>query len=154
MEGWVNVDHNAEYKPDKVVDLSKYPFPFPANSAEEIYCGHLIEHIPDITKFLLELYRIAKNGCIIHIRYPVFTSRSAYADPTHVHYLSHVSLQYYEDVHLDQPEKIFPSNLRLKKVSKEAKCFFLKVKNERLLNILEHLRIPLQEVYIKFMVVK
>jgi predicted SAM-dependent methyltransferase len=154
MDGWVNVDHNPDCNPDRIADLSKYPFPFPTNSMDEIYCSHLVEHIPDITKFMLELYRIAKNGCIIHIKYPLFTSRSAYADPTHVHQLSHMSLQYYEDTHLQQPEKIFPRKLRLKKIDKEVKCFFLKIRNDRILNMMENFRIPMQETYIKFQAIK
>ncbi len=151
---WINVDINPDTKPDIVLDISKLPLPFPDNCADEIECSHIVEHIRDITAFLLELYRIASNGCIIHIRYPVFTSRSAYADPTHVHYMTHASLDYYEDVHLTENHRIFPKHLKLRKIHKEVRCFFLTIKNERIMTLLENLRIPVKEVYVRYMVLK
>ena len=106
IEEWVNLDYNRMYKPDVVWNLNKLPLPFPKNSFVEIKCNHIIEHLDDILKFMKELYRIGKNGCIIQIRYPHFSHRSAFADPTHKHYLSHASLQYFENNHLEEPEAL------------------------------------------------
>jgi len=121
LKGWVNVDYNPEYKPDMVVDLNKIPLSWKDNTIDEINCFHIIEHLNDIRAFMKELYRIGKNGCVIHFRYPHFSDRSAYADPTHKHYLSHASLQYFEEVHLKEPEAL-THDIRFRTIRKKVNC--------------------------------
>ena len=66
--GWVNVDVWPDTKPDKVADVRDLPFA--DNSAQSIYCGHVLEHVPfqDIPRTCAELRRVlAQDGqlCVV-----------------------------------------------------------------------------------------
>jgi len=117
-DGWVNLDYNSEYDPDIQADLNK-PLPLEDNTVDEIICHHCVEHLNNIINFIKEIYRVSANNCLIQIRYPHFSDRSAYADPTHRHYLSHASLQYFEDVHLNEPHALIHS-VRLRTIKKRV----------------------------------
>ena len=45
-EGWVNVDRLALPGVDEAVDLFSFPWPFATSSCEEMYAGHIVEHVP------------------------------------------------------------------------------------------------------------
>lgn len=152
-KGWRTLDINPDANPDILTDLND-GIPLRDSSVSEIRAYHVIEHISDITKFMSECWRVGKNGCVVHIRYPHFSSRSAYADPTHRHWLGHCSLEYYEDKHLSENQRIFPAHLKLRLLEKRAHCFGIRIESQRLIALLENLRIPIQEIEIKFMVVK
>ena len=44
VEGYINVDLYSEAR-DLQCDLSKFPYPFKDNSADEIVMSHVIEHL-------------------------------------------------------------------------------------------------------------
>lgn len=80
LDGYVNVD--VVGKPDKVWDLSVYPWPFEDNSADEIFSEHFLEHVSDYDQTILEMYRILKSNGILHFRVPHFRSACT---PWHLH---------------------------------------------------------------------
>lgn len=61
-EGYVNVDFRATHPTVQVVDLSKFPWPFENQSADEILMLDFLEHFPyaQTQRILLECYRILK----------------------------------------------------------------------------------------------
>jgi SAM-dependent methyltransferase len=74
VEGFVDVVH----------DLNKTPYPFKANSIDEIHMYHVLEHLDNPVKKLEELYRILKPNGILYIRVPHFSSLGAFTDITHI----------------------------------------------------------------------
>lgn len=88
---WINLDFVKFPGVDKVHDLNKFPYPFKNDEFEEVYCSHILEHVPDLTKVIAELYRICKDRAIIRIRAPHFSSFSYYTDPTHKIPFGHLS---------------------------------------------------------------
>lgn len=80
---------------DIVCDLFKFPYPFPDNSVDEVFCSHFIEHLPMeyvivdgkpkdmLFAFLDEVHRILKPGCTARLIFPCATSTRAFQDPTH-----------------------------------------------------------------------
>lgn len=54
--GWMNIDIAPYPGVDQVADA--YCLPFDDESAEEIYAGHIFEHMSNPVKFLLECWRI------------------------------------------------------------------------------------------------
>jgi len=86
LEGYVNLDYNSEYKIDVKHDLNQFPYPFPDNHFDEIYCSHILEHVVDLFKVMDELVRISKDKTIIHIRVPHFSNPNGYNDLTHVRF--------------------------------------------------------------------
>lgn len=61
FDGYVNVDIVPYPGVDKVADIGKAErLPFDDNTADEIYAGHLFEHMDNPIKLLLECWRILK----------------------------------------------------------------------------------------------
>lgn len=82
-EDCLNVDIKGKY--DKYVDLNLIPYPFDDNEFDVIYMINVLEHLkPTPYETLNELYRISKNGCIIHIEVPYCHSQSANS-MNHIH---------------------------------------------------------------------
>lgn len=105
-EGFVGADLNA---PDVRfrVDLTKYPWPWADDSADELHCSHYVEHIPareveerDLSRvgqewrdlflgqdhlfaFFDECYRVLKPGGSMQVIVPALQSVRAFQDPTH-----------------------------------------------------------------------
>lgn len=76
LPGFVNCDADEALNPDKVVDLTKFPYEFENASASQIIMTHTIEHIQ--SRFheavLLEFNRILIPGGELIIAYPEFKS--------------------------------------------------------------------------------
>lgn len=75
LTGYVNVDNNPLLVRKGIVthDLNKFPYPFADNTFDEIRMDHVLEHLEDPLDVLIELYRIARNGCKVFIRCPHFS---------------------------------------------------------------------------------
>jgi predicted SAM-dependent methyltransferase len=88
IEGWVNVDLFPACNPDMVVNLEHFPYPWEDNSVDKILLNHVLDHLGQLTevylKIIQELYRICKNGAIIHIRVPHPRHDDFIGDLTHV----------------------------------------------------------------------
>jgi SAM-dependent methyltransferase len=80
LEGYVNVD--VVGTPDKVCDLSAFPWPFEDDSADEIFSEHFLEHVIDFEKTILEIHRILKPNGVLHFRVPHFRNACT---PGHLH---------------------------------------------------------------------
>ena len=98
-EGFYGVDLVQCPGVDLVLDLFKFPWPWPDNSVDEVFSSHFIEHIPHacacsadhidpFLKFLDEVWRILKPGGKATLIGPYYTSMGAWQDPTHARALS------------------------------------------------------------------
>lgn len=86
FEGFLNIDYDPLVEPDYVVSLDdvNIKLPFDDNTIEEIKAHHILEHIGDgFIPLMKELYRVAKNGCILDIIVPHHFHEVFYGDPTH-----------------------------------------------------------------------
>jgi len=77
-EGYLNIDLSPSVKPDMLLDLGKFPYPFKDNSVSAIYSEDLLEHFPkhDLFKVLEEWHRISKPGAIWELKLPFYNSSS------------------------------------------------------------------------------
>ena len=100
IKNYINVDKFDTFKPDIVHDLEKFPYPFEDNSVDDIILSHVLEHIgqnpDDFNKIMKELYRICKNGSLIHITVPHPRHDDFLADPTHVRPITVLGLSLYD----------------------------------------------------------
>lgn len=119
-EDWVNIDAAKIDGIDEVVNLFEYPWPWADNSADEIWCSHLIEHIPHLAMlaftperpyketlanmarldgwyaFFHEVHRVLKPGGIFHAITPHGQSVSGMTDPTHTRYILPGTFSYFK----------------------------------------------------------
>ena len=73
IDGFIGVDSNLNVTADIAHDLNKFPYPFADNSVDEIIMDHVLEHLNDPIKIIIELYRISKDGAKIKIKAPHFS---------------------------------------------------------------------------------
>ena len=95
-EGAVGIDISEDTEADVIHDLNVFPYPFVNSEFDYVYADNIIEHIDDVVKVLEELHRIAKNGATIKIIVPFFRSVYACIDPTHKHFFTVRSFDYFD----------------------------------------------------------
>lgn len=86
IEGYANIDSDAECKPDFCFDITEPNWPLEDNTVEEVLAEHVIEHLDGqkgYATFWKELYRVCKDGAIIKIEVPHWEHDTFHHDPTH-----------------------------------------------------------------------
>lgn len=87
---WVNVDARWQegMDPDRdlLLDLADpdVALPFADGTVDEIFCSHIVEHLPTILPLVGELWRVSADGGRMTVRAPHGGSDDAWEDPTHV----------------------------------------------------------------------
>jgi SAM-dependent methyltransferase len=109
-EDAVNIDLVAETNPDIVHNLDCLPWPLPAGTFEECHAYDVIEHLSDVVAVMEEIYRVSRDGAVVCITVPHFSSSNAFTDPTHRHYFSIFSFNYFTGEH----EFSFYTNVRFR----------------------------------------
>lgn len=92
--GAIGIDRLPLPSVDIIHDLDVYPYPLSDNSFDRIVLNNSIEHVDDPIRVLVELHRIARDGAIIHIETPHYSSCDYYTDPTHKHPFSSRTFDY------------------------------------------------------------
>lgn len=111
--GAVGIDFSPNSDADIVHDLNVFPYPLPDNEFDAIVCDGILEHLDDIVKVMEELHRIARPNAQVLITTPYFASVDAFTDPTHRHYFSARSFDYFTG---EFPEyRFYSSTARFKK---------------------------------------
>lgn len=98
----INADHIAIKD-----DLNVYPWPIKDNSADIVLAFHFMEHVGDLFRAFQEIYRISKNGARIVIEVPHFRYSSAFKDPTHIHFFTCKTFNYFLKPNHTYPELPF-----------------------------------------------
>ena len=97
MPGWINVDRIAACAPDQVVDLERFPWPWPDASVDELLLSHVLEHLgADPSVYIgvfKEMWRVCRNGATVTIVVPHPRHDDFLADPTHVRAVTGAGLQ-------------------------------------------------------------
>lgn len=93
--GAIGIDFNKYTDADIIHDLNQFPYPFEDNTFDNIVINHCLEHLNDVVMVMEEIYRIGKNGAVVEINAPYFTSVDAFADPTHKHFFTARSFDYF-----------------------------------------------------------
>jgi SAM-dependent methyltransferase len=97
-EGWVNVDCQARVKPDLVVDLGVFPWPWESDSIDEIYSSHVFEHLHDALGTMRECYRVLKPGGTLEVVVPFACNYAYFQDPTHYRPWTDITVRYFLNI--------------------------------------------------------
>ena len=95
LNGAVGLDRLKLAAVDVVHDLDRTPWPFTEGSFDVIYAHSVVEHVGDIVAFFDESWRILKPGGRMVIAVPYFRCVDAFTDPTHTHFFTAHSLDYF-----------------------------------------------------------
>jgi SAM-dependent methyltransferase len=91
----VGVDINPNSDADVIANLDASSYPFATDSFDLVYCDGIIEHLTNVIRVMEEIHRIARPHAQVIIITPYFTSMDAYTDPTHKHYFSARTFDYF-----------------------------------------------------------
>ena len=80
---------------DIIHNLNSYPWPFSKNEFDEVLCFMILEHLDDYIKALEEIWKITKHKGIVKITVPFFPSMYAAIDPTHKHFFTYFTFDYF-----------------------------------------------------------
>ena len=95
-EGFINIDSRESVKPDIVWDLEKgLPPNIAYNSVTGVYASHIFEHIKNFIPLMQDIYKVCKNKAKVVAIVPLYTSKHAFGDPTHVRYFADYTFQYF-----------------------------------------------------------
>lgn len=95
LPGALGMDIVSDSHADVVHDVNKTPWPFSGNNFDIILLNHVLEHVDDVLAALGEVHRVGKPGSRVVIQVPYFRSIDAFNDPTHRHFFTARSLDYF-----------------------------------------------------------
>lgn len=98
--GAIGVDYSDRHNADVIHDLNEFPYPFEAESIDQIYLDNVLEHLNDPMKVMGEVHRITKLGGSVKVIVPYFRSVWAFIDPTHKTFYAVDSFAYYDPDHI------------------------------------------------------
>lgn len=98
LKGAVGIDVLSLSAVDVVHNLDLMPWPFANESFDVIYAHSVVEHISDLVAFFDESWRILKPGGRIVMAVPYFRCVDSFTDPTHKHFFTTRSLDYFLDI--------------------------------------------------------
>lgn len=84
---------------DIVHDLNEFPYPFAADSIDEIWMDQVLEHLEKPVRVMEEIYRICRPGARITISVPYFRSFYSVIDPTHRNFFGVYWFCYFDPGH-------------------------------------------------------
>ena len=109
---WLNLDLNAAWQPDAVVDIASPALvgstvdterfgavALQENDFEAAIANDVLEHIHDLTTAMTNVLRLLMPGGILNVMVPYDLSLGAWQDPTHVRAFNERSWLYYTDWH-------------------------------------------------------
>jgi SAM-dependent methyltransferase len=97
LPGYVNCDILPQVAADRHFDLNCFPYPFEDGCADEILLDNVLEHLAEIPPVMEELHRLLRGGGIVRIFVPYGKTDWALQDPTHRHYFTEKSMDYFCD---------------------------------------------------------
>lgn len=94
------LDMVAAHKPDVIHDLNRRPLPFNDNTFDEIHAYEVLEHIgrqgdwEEFFQEFAEYWRILKTDGVLLATVPLWSSMSAWGDPSHTRVISNMTLSF------------------------------------------------------------
>jgi predicted SAM-dependent methyltransferase len=95
LTGAIGMDILSLPTVDVVCDVNNTPWPFTDNTFDLVFLNHCLEHVNDVVATLEEIHRILKPGGRVVIQVPYFRCVDAYNDPTHKHFFTSLTLDYF-----------------------------------------------------------
>jgi SAM-dependent methyltransferase len=93
VAGAIGMDVNPRTAADVIHDLDELPYPFAADSFDEVIGRHVIEHVKDPMAVMCELHRITRAGGIVKLVAPHWTNPDFATDLTHRNHLNSYSFR-------------------------------------------------------------
>jgi len=93
--GAITIDRVDSPAVDVVGDVLEVLATLADGTVDEIYSSHLLEHLPDIGRFLREASRVLRHGGTLETVVPHFSNPYFYSDPTHRSFFGLYTFSYF-----------------------------------------------------------
>ncbi|MET0626299.1 MAG: methyltransferase domain-containing protein [Pyrinomonadaceae bacterium] len=97
VAGAFNVDAAQGVGADLVCDLNVRPWPFPSDHFREVLAYDVVEHLDELVAVFEEIHRVCRDGAIVRITVPHYSSPEAFTDPTHRHFFAYSTFEYFTE---------------------------------------------------------
>jgi SAM-dependent methyltransferase len=100
-DGFINIDliDAADLKIDLETVGREKKLPYPDGSVELTLCSHILEHLHNFKDLMNELHRVTKPGGVLTVLVPIYPSKQAFQDPTHVRFFTDETFSYVNQEH-------------------------------------------------------
>jgi SAM-dependent methyltransferase len=98
------VDISPNSQADIIHNLDRFPYPIDSDRYDLIIMQDVLEHLEDVPGVMNEIYRVARNGAVVRIRTPHYSSSYAYNDPTHKRFFG---VFIFDGFDADQPNNLY-----------------------------------------------
>jgi len=95
LPGAQGMDKLALSGVDIVHDFNRMPWPLKDSSCDVVLMNQALEHADDVVAVMNETHRVLRPGGRAIIQVPYFRSVDAYTDPTHKHFFTARTLDYF-----------------------------------------------------------
>ncbi|MEW6008478.1 MAG: methyltransferase domain-containing protein [Candidatus Omnitrophota bacterium] len=93
-EGYIGVDI-VDLEGVDIVCSIENGIPINNDCVDKIHSVYFFEHINNLIFLFQEIYRICKNGAIVKITVPYYSSINAFKDPTHKQFFTEETFRYF-----------------------------------------------------------
>jgi SAM-dependent methyltransferase len=96
---YINIDC-IDMSPDEPylqLDLEVARLPFLANSLDEVFAAHILEHLHNFPKLLNEIHRVLKPNGTVTVHVPCYPAVECFQDPTHVRMFTDKTFEYFTE---------------------------------------------------------
>lgn len=95
LPGATGIDSLSLPAVDIVHDLDVFPWPLADASYDLVFANHYLEHADNLVRVMEEIHRILAPGGRLVVQVPYFRSLDAVTDPTHRHFFTSMTLDYF-----------------------------------------------------------
>jgi SAM-dependent methyltransferase len=88
--GWDNIDIQKGPGIIKNFNFDSFPYPIKDNTYDYVFASNIMEHLENLEKVMMELWRITRHNGVIEIISPHYTNKGAYSDLQHKHYFNEI----------------------------------------------------------------
>jgi SAM-dependent methyltransferase len=92
-----NIDIRPQVSPDIVWNLDHFPWPVADEAFDEVYALDILEHLEHVFPAMEEIHRALKPDGMLYVHTTYWRSRNSFSDPTHRHFFTEESFDYFDE---------------------------------------------------------
>jgi len=95
IAGSTGIDFLKNSQADIIHNLDKLPYPLKSNTFSKVVAENILEHLENLPKVMEEIHRVSKNKARVFVTTSHFTSVDSFNDPTHKHFFTSRTFDYF-----------------------------------------------------------
>lgn len=97
FDNCISIDKRDTPIVDFIMDLNNIPWPFEDEKFLNVYAYDIVEHLDEVVDVVNEIWRVLKIEGVLYIHTNHYKYENAFTDPTHKHFFSMNSFDFWDD---------------------------------------------------------